>query len=244
MVTNAFRRPGLALVVPFLLAATACGIDETQEDPRAATAQVERSTSNYESTSDAGTDAAERTERRTAERRVVPRGTVMTLSLDESISTESHERGDQFTAHVTQSVRSRSGTVLVPEGADVQGVIQESERSTGPDDQAILAFRLESIEIDGERHPLAATVQQARPERTEGDSGAETAAKIAIGTAAGALIGQVLGKDTESTLGGAAAGAVAGTVVALVSRRGDATLRKGSRLRVQLNDPIQLDGSF
>lgn len=244
MFQNPLRTLGLALVVPLLIGAIGCGPDQGEDEPEADAFQEERPTPAEEQAPTASeSESAERTERRTAERRTVPTGTVMTLSLNETVSTNSHEVGDEFATEVTQSVRGEDGTTLIPEGAEVRGVVEESRRSAGPEDQAIIAFRLESLELEGDRYPLEATVQQARPERSEGDSGAETAAKIAIGTAAGALIGQVLGEDTESTLGGAAAGAVAGTVVALTSRQGDATLHEGSRLRIQLNEPIQLERS-
>lgn len=172
---------------------------------------------------------------------VVPSGTELTLTLDETVSTESHEQGDRFASEVSEEVRGRDGRVLVPRGTRVEGVVAESSRSAGDEEQAVLALRFDSIDVAGAKRPLAATVEDARPERSEGDTGAETAAKVAIGTAAGALVGQILGESTESTLGGAAAGAAAGAVVALTTREGDAVLEEGSVVTVRLDEPIRLD---
>lgn len=249
MRTIPLRTLGAALAAPALIAALACGPGEDADDaPESGAFQEQESEESAAPRQGDRTpgvsdrESSDRAARRTAERTTIPRGSVLTLRLDESVSTETHDRGDHFTAEVTQTVRSEDGTVLVPEGAEMRGVVEESQRSAGPEDQAILALRLESLEVEGRRYPVRATVQQARPEQTEGDTGAETAAKIAIGTAAGALVGQVLGGETETTLGGAAAGAAAGALVALSSRRGDATLPEGSRLRIELVEPVRLEG--
>lgn len=253
MSSSVIRFLGLAAVVPILIL-TGCDdlgedrgpadaeetgevVDEQYQAPSVDGERTQRRTAEPGS---ADADAASGADAESEEAAVVPTGTVMTVRLEESVSTESHEVGDEFGAAVTQDVRGEDREILIPEGSRVTGVVEQSRRSAGPEEQAILAFRLQSVEVDGASYPLDATVQDATPERSEGDSGAETAAKIAIGTAAGALIGQVLGSDTESTLGGAAAGAAAGTIVALSTRSGDATMNEGSSLRVQLNEPIRL----
>lgn len=251
-----FRLAGRLIVLPALLSFAACQaegpegeIEEGVESEEAM--QTEEGMQREETPGQAtGTprahdsllSAAEdrRAERRTAERREVPRGTRVTLRLNERVSTESADAGDPVTAGVVQAVRDESGEVLIPEGAEAVGQVVASERSGGENDQAVLGIQFDSLQIHGETYPLSATVREAAPETTEGDTGAETAAKIAIGTAAGALIGQVIGGDTEATVAGGAAGAVAGTAIALTSREGEATLEEGSRIVLQLDDPIPL----
>lgn len=243
------RTAGLVLAA-LLVVLSACGGErpdapgdeqavEEEDATRPTTEQRERPGARQEP------DRERQTQRRTAEEEeetyptIVPVGTTMRIELDETLSTKSHDANDRFGATLTNDVMS-NGAVLVPGGAEVTGVVTQSRRSTGPDEPAVLAFRLNSIQIDGRDHPLIATVQSAEPKRTEGDSGSETAAKIAIGTAAGAVLGQILGGDTESTLKGAAAGAVAGSVVALTTRKGDAELSEGSMITVQLQEPLRL----
>lgn len=171
----------------------------------------------------------------------VPSGTVLTLRLSETVSTKSHDVGDGVTATVTEAVAGADGSVLVPAGAVMHGTVEESQRSDGPESQAVLAFQFERLEVGGASYPVTATVEEANPKRTEGDSDAESVAKVAIGTAAGAVVGQVIGGTKESTLGGAAAGTLAGAAVAITSQYGDATLREGSIITVRTQEPIRLN---
>lgn len=213
----------LLLTVPALLLMGACQVGEANEQPEDASTAA----------------AAEEQEEEMAP--MVPAGATMTLRMAETISTQSHEAGDGFTATVTEPVHASDGSVLIPNGATVHGTVESSERSTGPEDPAALTFRFDELHVDGSAYPMTATVESAEARQTEGDSGAESAAKVAIGAAAGALVGQVLGEDTESTLQGAAVGAAAGTVVAVASRNGDATLEEGSRITVRTQEPIRLN---
>ncbi|MGK7312093.1 MAG: hypothetical protein ACN0LA_07605 [Candidatus Longimicrobiales bacterium M2_2A_002] len=170
----------------------------------------------------------------------VPAGTMLTLELDETISTSSHSAGDAVTATVTEAVTADDGTVLVPVGSRMSGTVRESQRSDGPENPAVLAFEFRTLSVDGQSYPVTATVENAEPNRTAGDSDAESVAKVAIGTAAGALVGQILGGTEEATVGGAAAGTLAGAAIAITSQHGDATLRQGSRITVQIQEPVEL----
>lgn len=212
------NRIGLLLIAPALALAGACGPGEARDQPE-------------------GSQEAEAVE--TAP--TIPSGTLISLRLLETVSTDTHAAGDAVAATVTDPVHGADGTVLVPSGARMGGVVERSVRSSGPEDPAVLAFHFDRLYVGDESYPVTATVESAEARQTEGDSGAETAAKIAIGTAAGALLGQVLGGDTESTLKGAAAGTVAGAVVAITSRQGDATLEQGSTVTIRTQEAIRLD---
>lgn len=167
---------------------------------------------------------------------VLEAGTEVAFRIDETVSTESHEAGETFTASVAQDVPAGDGTVVLPAGTPARWEITEvGETEEG---ETVLAFRLASIEVDGQERPLTATVTSTDLEVDEQDSNTETAAKVAIGTAAGAMVGQILGSDTESTLKGAAAGAAMGTVVALSTRGGSARMEEGSLITVQLEEPL------
>ena len=172
---------------------------------------------------------------------VLASGTTLTLELSETISTSSHASGDPVTATVTEGVTGPDGSVVVPAGAEMKGAVARAERSEGPNDPAVLSFHFRTLEVGGTSYPVAVTVQEAEPRRTEGDSDVESVAKVAIGTAAGALVGQVLGGGKETTLGGAAAGTLAGAAVAIMSQHGHATLRAGSRIVVEVQERVRLD---
>lgn len=168
-------------------------------------------------------------------RRAVPQGTSMTFTIDETVSTGTHTIGDSFTATLGAPVTDVTGEALLPEGTTSRWTVTEATTANG---QSVLAVELESIQVDDEWMPLAATVTRADVESDDPDSGSETAAKIGVGAAAGALVGQVLGRDTESTLEGAGVGAAVGAAVALTTRDGTATLPAGSTVTVLLEERL------
>ena len=166
--------------------------------------------------------------------RAIPAGTVLTFEVRENVSTSSHASGDAFNLALVDGVSGPAGAVL-PAGTWARGVVTDSRRSSGPDDQAVLGVRVVSVEVGGTQQGITGEVESAAVEGSTRDSAGRTAATIATGTAAGAIIGQVLGRDTRSTVTGAAVGTAVGVGVALVTRGGDAQLPPGSRIVVRLN---------
>jgi hypothetical protein len=178
---------------------------------------------------------AESNEARGTDAPVVPVGTLLVFSVDERVSTETHQRGDEFTATLLSEVTDARGSTILPQGSLARWVVTQSAAA---DDQSVLAVELDAVRLHGAWVPLVAEVVSADLDVDEGDSGGETAAKIGIGAAAGALLGQVLGGDAGSTLAGAGVGAAVGTAVALTSRGGSSTLPAGSSISVRLEEPL------
>lgn len=168
--------------------------------------------------------------------RMVAEGTTMVFRVDETVSTGSHEVGDAFTARLAEPVRATDGSVALPAGTSSQWVVTRAETSGG---ESLLAFGLRSVQVGGTPVPIEATVTDTEVQAEAGDTGTESAAKVAVGAAAGALIGQILGRDTESTLTGAGVGAIVGTVVALTTRGGEARLAQGSTITVRLDQTLE-----
>jgi hypothetical protein len=168
----------------------------------------------------------------------VTAGTQLTFRVDETVSTDSHEAGDTFTATLASDVRDSEGVVALPAGASSRWIVTEAREDGGTDDQALLAFRLESVQVDGDWVPLEATVTETQIRSEARDSKTESAAKVAVGAAAGAVIGQIIGRNTSSTLKGAGVGAAVGTVVALTTRDGEAELAQGSTITVSLEEAL------
>lgn len=170
----------------------------------------------------------------------VPAGARVHTLVDETISTRTHETDDPFQVRVTEDVLDAEGMILVPEGALLEGRVMEARGSTSSDEEAVLVLGFESLVIDGRSYPFHGTVVETELEAGAGDSGARSAAKVATGAAAGAILGQILGGDTRSTVAGAAVGAAAGAGVALTTREGHAVLPEGSRMIVQVDQPVIL----
>jgi hypothetical protein len=170
----------------------------------------------------------------------VPMGTSMSLTLNETLSTEHNKVGEAFTATLQHAVTDASGTVIVPAGATVRGRLTQVEKSGHVGATGIIKLAFEAVSFGGRSYPLDATVVRANPQRQNRTTTQEQAAKVAAGAAAGAVLGRVLGRDTRSTLRGAAVGAAAGTAIAMGTADVDVVLPAGSEMVIRLDTPIEV----
>ncbi len=170
----------------------------------------------------------------------VPAGANLVFEVREEISTSTHRTGDTFSLRLAEPAQGTGGFIL-PAGTVARGVVTASAESSGPEDEAVLAVRVQSVEMNGRTRALQGEITHADIETSTRDSGTRTAAKVATGAAAGAVIGQILGGNTRSTVQGAAAGTAAGVGVALTTRDGHATLPRGSLVTVRLQDSLVVD---
>lgn len=171
--------------------------------------------------------------------RAFPSGSRLTFEMTRSISTSSHSAGDTFELRLVDDIRGAGGAFL-PTGTRARGVIMESEPSRDASREAVLAVRVQSVDVNGTMRDLPGTVESVSLRTSAGDSRTRSGAKVATGAAAGAVLGQVLGRETRSTVKGAAAGAAAGVGVALTTREGHATLEEGARVTVRLDQDLVL----
>jgi hypothetical protein len=170
----------------------------------------------------------------------VPMGTSMSLTLNETLSTERNKVGDAFTATLQHNITDAGGNVIVPAGATVRGRLTQVEPSGHVGATGIIKLAFEAVSFGGRSYPLDATVVRANPQRQNRTTTQEQAAKVAAGAAAGAVLGRVLGKDTRSTLKGAAVGAAAGTAIAMGTADVDVILPAGSEMVIRLDTPIEV----
>jgi len=169
---------------------------------------------------------------------LVGMGTTLSLTLDETLSTETNQPGDAFMATVSADLLDDSGLVLIGAGAKVRGRVVQVQKSGRVGETAILNLAFESLSMDGKNYPLEASVVSASPERVSRSSTGEQVGKVAAGAAAGAILGRVLGKDTKSTIKGAVVGAAAGTAIAMGTADVDAVLKAGSPMIIKLDQPV------
>jgi hypothetical protein len=207
---------GLVLAVAAAVGMTACAQGESRNAPDDTSAVVEEAP---------------------AETSMIPAGQSMVFVVDRTVTTDSDEPGSEFTASLQAPLYDDAGDMVAAAGSPSRWIVTESSTEGG---RSVLAFQLESLQLEGSWTQVSATVSEATIDSDDPDSSGETAAKIGIGAAAGALVGQVLGRDTESTLTGAGVGAAVGTAVALTTRDGHATLPEGSLLEVQLDEALEI----
>ena len=163
----------------------------------------------------------------------IPAGTLLTVRLSDTLSTERNQPGDQFTAVLDQPLVA-DGFVLAERGAKAQGRIVELDRGGKVQGVAQLAVELTQIRTsDGQNIKVntAAFKRQAEAGRNK------DLAKVGIGAAIGAAIGAIAGGGKGAAIG-AGAGGAAGAGSVLLTRGKPAELAVETRLSFRLAEPV------
>ena len=165
---------------------------------------------------------------------VVPAETVISVVLDESISSKTSQPGQTFTASVSQPVEV-DGKLAIPKGAHASGIVKDAKPAGRFKGGASLELTLASIEIHGENYDVHTTA----PNETSKGKGKRTAAMVGGGAGGGALIGGLAGGGKGALIGGLI-GAAAGTGGAGLTGNRDITLPAETPLTFQLVDPLEI----
>jgi hypothetical protein len=168
----------------------------------------------------------------------LPAGTTLEVRLQDAIGTEISTVGQTFTAEVVSPVVAQDGQTAVPAGAMVRGTVTGLAPSEQVGDQAAIRVDFNQLQINGQTHPIDATVVDAGARTEEGDAilGDETA----IGAGVGAGLGLILEGDLAGALLGGILGAGVGTVIALGTGDVEATLPAGSTMTIRTTDRVAL----
>ena len=171
----------------------------------------------------------------TFEEVVVPAESVLGLQVMTTTSTEEARVEDPVEAKVTRDVRI-GGTVAIPAGARVLGVVTVAERGGKVKGRARLGVRFHTLVLAD----AAATRVAIRTDtifRESESQGQQSAAKIGAATAGGAILGAIIGGGKGAVIGGSI-GAGGGTAVVMRGDRSVATLQAGTAITVRLQDAV------
>jgi hypothetical protein len=182
------------------------------------------STANVESS-----PAPERGNAIPADATALPAGTRFEVEMDETVGTEHSKVGDQFRAHVDEAVVATDGSTVIPEGANVTGIITGLSEAEG-DNPAVIRLDFTTLGFGGQTYRLDASITDVDVGIWDSVKSAKTEA--GIGAAAGAALGAILGGDLLDVLVGGALGAGAGTAIAL-GLDDDASLPEGANLTLE-----------
>jgi hypothetical protein len=165
---------------------------------------------------------------------VVEAGTVITVTIDQAISSKTNNAGDQFDASVAAPIVVDEKQVIAP-GARASGTVTEAQSAGKVKGSAVLRVTLDSITIKGRTYRIqTAVVEEAGKGR-----GKRTAVGAGGGAVAGAVIGALAGGGKGAAIG-AAAGAGAGTAGAALTGERDISLPAETKLSFNLTAPLEI----
>lgn len=164
----------------------------------------------------------------------IPEGTIISVSLGETLGSKTSHAGDKFTGTVAAPVEV-DGKVVVPAGAEVSGTVTDAKAAGRFKGGAVLALRLDSVTIKGHEH----AVQTAMFTQASKGKGKRSATMIGGGAGGGAIIGALAGGGKGAAIG-AAVGAAAGTAGAGLTGNRDIILPVETKLSFKLLEPLQV----
>ena len=165
---------------------------------------------------------------------VVPAGTTITVSLGSALGSKLSQSGQAFTGTVAKEVVAEN-TVAIPQGASVSGSVTDAKALGKFAGGAVLAVRLDTVNIHGADLPVQAAVQTF----TAKGKGKRTAVLAGGGAALGGIIGGIAGGGKGAAIG-ALAGGGAGTGGAALTGNKDIVLPAESAVSFQLSEPLEI----
>jgi hypothetical protein len=165
---------------------------------------------------------------------IVAEGTVISVTLDQSISSEDNRTGEEFDASVSEPIVV-DGKTVIPKGARVWGRIVESKSSGRLKSPARLELTLTSIEVGGTKYD----VDTSDAKRVGKNHNKRNLIFIGGGTGAGAVVGAIVGGGVGAAVG-AAVGAGGGTAVAAATGKMQVRLPAETHLSFPLSQPLTI----
>jgi len=166
----------------------------------------------------------------------IPAGTVLIMRINEPLSSDRNQIGDQFTGVLEQPIVV-NGWVVARQGQTVIGQVKSVKKAGRVKGVSELGVELTDLTIvDGQQAPILTELWKG----SGGTSHGADAATIAGGTALGAIIGSAADWGRGAAIG-AGAGAAAGIGAVLLTRGRPTILEPESQLTFRLVDPVKVD---
>lgn len=166
---------------------------------------------------------------------VIPAGTILHVTVDQSISSKTANAGDEFDASLAEPVLVHGEEVL-RRGTRITGVVTTAKSAGRFRGNAELGVALDAITVNGQRYRLhTSDVAQETKAR-----GKRTAIGAGGGAAFGAIIGAIAGGGKGAAIG-AMAGGGAGTAGAAFTGKRDIEIPAETRLRFRLDRSVAIN---
>jgi len=165
---------------------------------------------------------------------VIPAGTTITVTLDQTVNSQTANNGDPFAASMAVPLTSGS-LVVLPVGTKVGGTVVTAQSAGKFKGNALLQLVIDSVRINGTRYPM----QTNEFEDVGKGRGKRTAVGAGGGAAFGAIVGALAGGGKGAAIG-ALAGGGAGTAGAAFTGKKDIVLPAETRLHFKLAQPLTI----
>lgn len=164
----------------------------------------------------------------------VAAGTTLAIRVDQRISVKSSRAGETFTGELVEPViNPNDNSVVIPKGATVDGVVDESHRRGHFKGRSVLELRLTSLTMNGTKYPL----NTRDLTQTKKGKGKRSAAMIGGGAGLGMLVGGVATGGVGLVVGGLVGGG-AGTAAAGMTGNRDLDIPAESIVHFKLADDL------
>jgi hypothetical protein len=167
-------------------------------------------------------------------------GTTLTASTTAEVRSDKNKVGDSVTATLATDVKDAAGHVVIPAGSEVVlmvTAIKESENKS--DKTGTLTVKPTSVIINGESHPIAASIEHVDTKLEGRKTNAGDVAKPAAGAAVGAVVGRVIGGSTAGAVIGGVIGGAVGTQRAVETKDRDVVLPAGTTVTLVLDQTFK-----
>lgn len=161
----------------------------------------------------------------------VPSGSVLTVRLDQSLSSETVQRGDSWQGVVTSPVVV-DGREVIPSGATVEGIVVAAEEARRGN-RARLELGVRAVRMGDRKTSLKASSEPV----IAGSPRARNLGAIAGGAAAGALIGEATSDNAGK---GALIGGVLATGAVAASKGYQVVLRDGVIMTFVVSEDVSV----
>jgi hypothetical protein len=162
----------------------------------------------------------------------IPAGTGLAIRINQRIDVKHAVPGQRFTGELAEGV-SRDGSVLLPRGTHVRGVVAAAHRRGHFKGRSILSLRLTSLVYNGQDYPL----ETADFVASKKGKGKRTAGFIGGTAGVGMLVGGIATGGVGLAVGGLAGGGL-GTLLAGTTGNRDIVIPAESLVRFRLEDDL------
>ena len=163
----------------------------------------------------------------------LPEGTPLTVRTTIALSTNTHQAGETFSAHLEDPL-VYGGREIAAKGAKVEGKVVQADKGGRVKDRASLTVQLTALHT---ARGSVVEISTGSISREANSTKGKDAAKIGIGSGIGAAVGAIAGGGKGAAIG-AAAGAGAGSGVVLATTGDPALIPSETVLVFELRFPV------